>query len=400
MNILFVGKCSPLQTAKEILHKKQKNPGFQIIKFAYLVLSGLKENGANVSVISNVNAPTIGVSKEIENGIKFRYVPISKIPILCQLLNFLITFFYTLCWGIKNKTNSIIFCDIYDSNSATSGAVLAAKICNIPKCALITDMLSTTINTSTLNVNHTLFWRLFFKLRQKRMHKSLKQYDGFIFLTNNMNLIYNPLQRPYMVMEGCVDKHFIPSKNISKSSSKVIFYAGAIKAHYGLNELVQAFMTLSIPNIELHIYGDGNMVEKLKEYQQQDSRIKYFGVVSNEQIVEEEQKATLLVNPRLSHEEYVKYSFPSKTSEYMLSGTPLLTTKLCGIPEEYFPYLYTFEDETINGFAKKLSEILSLPDDCLTTKGKDAQRFILDYKNNIIQSKRIKDFFTQIINSK
>jgi glycosyltransferase involved in cell wall biosynthesis len=156
-------------------------------------------------------------------------------------------------------------------------------------------------------------------------------------------------------------------------------------------------MQISQPDIELHIYGSGKFVKKLLEYQKKDIRIKYKGVVTNEEIIVAEQEASLLVNPRYSNQEFVKYSFPSKTSEYMLSGTPVLTTKLSGIPEEYFQYLYTFDDETIEGYAHKLNEILSLPHEELKQKGLKAQEFVLKNKNNIIQSQRIELFFKTII---
>ena len=80
----------------------------------------------------------------------------------------------------------------------------------------------------------------------------------------------------------------------------------------------------------------------------------------------------------------------------MLSGTPLLTTKLPGIPKEYFDYLYTFEEETIEGFAKKMQAILALSPAELKTMGLNAQRFILEHKNNIIQTKRLIHFFKNI----
>ena len=136
---------------------------------------------------------------------------------------------------------------------------------------------------------------------------------------------------------------------------------------------------------------------KLLEYQKNDSRIKYMGIVSNEQVVAAEKQATILVNPRLSNQEFAKYSFPSKTSEYMVSGTPLVTTKLPGIPDEYFEHLYLFEEESIEGFAKKMQEILSLPYTELRQKGRDAQEFVLKNKNNIVQTKKIINFFTQNI---
>ena len=38
------------------------------------------------------------------------------------------------------------------------------------------------------------------------------------------------------------------------------------------------------------------------------------------------------VNPRQNNEEFTKYSFPSKTMEYLASGVPVVAYKLDGIP--------------------------------------------------------------------
>ena len=394
MNILFVGKCSTFQTANEILKKTGNNPGFQIIKFIDLLLTGLKSNNINVDAISNVNAPIVGKKHEINNGIRYQYISTIKIPIVCQIVYLTMSFYYTLIWGIKNKKNGILFCDTFSSSSTVSGSVFAAKLLRIPICALVTDMITTPL-TTTLNTK-SLYGRFFFSLRERKQYKSLEQYDLFIFLTKFMTEIYNPKKRPYIIMEGSVD-HTLAQHNKTqrKDNKQIVMYAGAIEAEYGFSELVQAFMTLSSPNIELHIYGSGKFVNQLQEYQKLDSRIKYMGMVSNEQVVKAEQQATLLVNPRLSHHEFAKYSFPSKTSEYMVSGTPLLTTKLPGIPDEYFEHLYVFEEESVKGFAKKMEEILSLPLKELQQKGGEAQQFVLENKNNIIQTKKIIDFFTQ-----
>ena len=256
---------------------------------------------------------------------------------------------------------------------------------------LLTDMI--TIPVTTVLNKKKWWWNFFLKQRVHNQQKALKKYDSFVFLTKQMNDIYNPLNKPFIVMEGSVDCTFTPNNQITKQQPNIIMYAGAIEAEYGFNELVQAFMKLSNPNVELHIYGAGKFVNTLIQYTHKDNRIKYMGVVNNEQIVDAEQRATLLVNPRLTHQDFVKYSFPSKTSEYMLSGTPLLTTKLPGIPNEYFDYLYTFNDETIDGMTRTMQEIISLPSEELQRKGRGAQKFVLENKNNIIQSKRLIDFF-------
>ena len=76
----------------------------------------------------------------------------------------------------------------------------------------------------------------------------------------------------------------------------------------------------------------------------------------------------------------------------MLSGTPLLTTKLPGMPKEYYPFVYLFEEESVYGFATIMDKIMSLPTQELYNKGLLARDFVFRYKNNRLQAKRIIEF--------
>ena len=122
-----------------------------------------------------------------------------------------------------------------------------------------------------------------------------------------------------------------------------------------------------------------------------------MGVASNDVVVAEELRATLLINPRPTNEDYTQYSFPSKNMEYMASGTPVLTTKLPGMPQEYYPYVYLLEDESAEGMAKALKEILSKPAEELSQKGSETKKFVMEQKNNISQAKRLLDMLITII---
>ena len=77
----------------------------------------------------------------------------------------------------------------------------------------------------------------------------------------------------------------------------------------------------------------------------------------------------------------------------MVSGTPLLTTILPGMPKEYHPYVYLFDKgETTEGYAEVLRYVLTLPDEKLQEKGMKARTWVLENKNNIKQAKRIAEF--------
>ena len=45
--------------------------------------------------------------------------------------------------------------------------------------------------------------------------------------------------------------------------------------------------------------------------------------------------------------------------EYMASGTPVLTTRLPGMPAEYYPYVEFIDEETPEGIARALKRVLS-----------------------------------------
>ena len=76
----------------------------------------------------------------------------------------------------------------------------------------------------------------------------------------------------------------------------------------------------------------------------------------------------------------------------MVSGTPVLTTMLPGMPKEYYPYVYLFDSgETTEGYLKVLNNVLSKPLDELREKGMTARNWVLNNKNHIIQTARIVD---------
>ena len=100
-------------------------------------------------------------------------------------------------------------------------------------------------------------------------------------------------------------------------------------------------------------------------------------------------KAALLVNPRPTAPEYTKYSFPSKNMEYMASGTPLLTTHLASLPDEYIPYVYLIEDESVEGIAETIKTVLLLDRRELDEKGRKAQQFVFTKKTGKMQANRI-----------
>jgi glycosyltransferase involved in cell wall biosynthesis len=109
-------------------------------------------------------------------------------------------------------------------------------------------------------------------------------------------------------------------------------------------------------------------------------------------VLRAEEKAWLLVNPRPADAEFTKYSFPSKNMEYLASGTPVLTTRLPGMPDEYYDHVLTIDGSSAEDVTTGLRDALALGPDELHRRGVRGKEFVLDQKNNVVQSRRIIEF--------
>jgi hypothetical protein len=73
----------------------------------------------------------------------------------------------------------------------------------------------------------------------------------------------------------------------------------------------------------------------------------------------------------------------------MASGTPLMTTKLIGIPRDHYPYVYFIEDETVDGVSKLIDDFFDLPQSERLRFGKEARNFVLKNNTQEVQGNRI-----------
>jgi len=224
------------------------------------------------------------------------------------------------------------------------------------------------------------------------------EYDGYIYLTEYMRDVIAP-QKPYVVMEGILNQEAEEKNDLvqKKPEPRAIMYAGRLHERYGVLNLMDAFEQLEVEHTELWLFGSGTAVEAIQDRTAKNPRIRYFGSVSRQEVLNYEKQATLLVNTRSTQEAFTEYSFPSKTIEYMVSGTPLLTTRLRGIPEEYFSYVFSIEDNEVEQLKIALEQILRMSDEDLEAKGNAARQFILEQKNAQKQSLRILEFLKGII---
>lgn len=391
MNILYVSSFCSKNKFNKLFEKSKVKPAQQAQKYHRLMVEGLFQNeGVSIKALSSVPLNrTISDERyhkreiENENGIEFEYLPFLNIPILRHIELFTTGFFNVLKWCQKNK-DGVVICDVLDISISTA-ALFASKVTKMSSVGIITDvpifLADMTMSKASIRSRLILMINTFV----------MNHFDSYVFLTEQMNELINKEQKPYVVIEGQVDINMATSNNDlrTKHEELICQYAGSLHKIYGLKILTDAFNAADIDGAELHLFGTGDFVEELKTICTEHPHIKYLGVVANDIVIKEQLKATLLINPRPTKEEYTKYSFPSKNMEYMVSGTPVLTTCLPGMPDGYRQYVYLIEDESVEGLTNTLKMLLSKTREELHQKGQEAKQFVLKDKNNVVQAGKI-----------
>lgn len=383
MHYIYVySGCSP-KKYKEYIENKGIRVQQQAQKYNQLLMEGLVQNGVTVDAISsrpiNRNVDKTFVfrnEKDTENGISYCYPAFINYPILRNISIFFGVLFKMLF--MKTQKDCTMICDAL-SIIPSFAALSACKLRGIKTVGIVTDVPCHRPNNTKIPLHEKINLAL------------MTKFDGYLLLTEQMNDIVNPKNKPYVVLEGHADISMaeVENKLENKYEKRVCLYAGTLRRVYGIENLVRGFIKADIPNTELHIYGEGDFRKNLEKLATEYSNVKYMGIAPNKVIVENELKCSLLVNPRPTDADYTKYSFPSKNMEYMASGTPILTTRLPGMPKEYNEYVYLLDEETQDGVCKKLKEIFSQPEEVLFEKGRLAKEFILKEKNNVVQARKL-----------
>ncbi|MBQ7831633.1 MAG: glycosyltransferase [Clostridia bacterium] len=233
--------------------------------------------------------------------------------------------------------------------------------------------------------------------RGNRLVALTKNFDKFILLTKYLAESLEVGDRPVEIMECIANGSQIAGKR-NETSKNVCLYAGGVGKDFGLIELADAFALL--PEAELWVCGGGNASDYLQEMSQKYSNIKYFGFVKAERVAELQNECDFLINPRRPNGGFTKYSFPSKTVEYMMTGKPVIMYKLEGVPDEYDEYLNYVTGETGGELAEELRKIFSQDYTCLAEKGEKARVFVAENKNGTIQAERLITFLQEARNER
>lgn len=404
MKILFVTGAYP-RGAEQMLIDLGKGTPLSIAAntFQWAIIEGLENNNADYNVVSYPFVPCFPFHfKKIysPNGLFeynghiigsmesfFNVSLLSEYSVKSRLKQFVKQ------WAEDNKDENQLIVLVYSPCSQFIEPLIKVKekVHNLRICAIVTD-LADDYNNPMYDLS--LYRRIINSIEVTKIKRSYKNIDSFILLTKQMEELIPEAKGRSIVIEGVC--HNI-SEFVEKQETpiKTLLYSGSLGVHTSVDHLVDAFMTINNPNYRLIICGGGDLENYVIEKSKLDSRIDYKGILPREEVLLLQKKATAVINPRLPSVSVTRYSFPSKTMEYMSSGTPFIGYKLEGIPEEYYSYYYTIDGESKKELSDTITKVLSLPQKQLNQMAKKAYIFMRDSKSAKNQVAKIITFLNK-----
>lgn len=393
-NILYISQLYHESLFGEYFENSKAALDYAANNLSRAILKGFRENDCKVDVL---NAPVIGsyplyYKKPFISGIKedgFESISYCNLiyfkrAIIRRKVNSRI-----LNWCKQSRDNRILF--FYSHTHISIIEKVKRHYPDVKVVVLIADLpeFMATDNGIITRLNNLLGGS---KPATGHLYDLV---DGYILLSAAMKDRLPIKDKPWSVVEGIYNPEH-DTIEVEKDKHKVLLYTGDLGRRYGIVDLLEAFHGINDPDYRLWICGNGDGCEDVLKYAEYDPRIIYKGMLPRTEVIKLQKKATLLVNPRKSNEEYTRYSFPSKTMEYMASGTPTLMAHLECMPKEYDEHLYYFYDETIDGLRNCIVEICNKSLSELKEKGSNASKFIMSYKMPNPQVQKILDLMNKI----
>ncbi len=377
-------------------------------KLEKMLFKGFYLNGnVNITAISVIPVRAYPGNKKIwwksnnisiAENVVLKQIPFINILIIKQIMFACGSLYETVKWWLNARKNKNKYMISYSANPPVLLPILLiCKLFGIRSVILVTEIPRFRFFDAQSSLLRACLLNIMLKV-STWLHEC---FDGYILLSEYMNEQINKNRRPYLVVEGMVDTDAVEAKEHNLETTgvlrkKVILYTGSLNKEYGLGTLIAGFKKLEIPHVELWFCGQGDYQNEIIMENSKFPQIHYLGMLPNDKVAQFQKQADFLINPRPTNGEYTKYSFPSKILEYLLTGTPVISTKLKGIPRCYNEYLNYIDDESVEGYYKKLYAILMGDYAEYKMRAQNARNFVIKKKNLQIQTEMIVRFIKKL----
>ena len=289
----------------------------------------------------------------------------------------------------KKNPDAIVLCFNLFPQVGVPMRKLQKKFPNLKTVCLLADL---PIDDNTKRKG---FSKLLRKRFDKSTWKSMSLCQKYIVLNEYVAKTYLNGQE-YIVVDGGVDETQITPYAKREKKEKNMLFCGALTEYNGVLTIMKAMEYIQDQSVVLDIYGGGYLQDEIAKIAKENNRIRFHGRIPNDEVMKKQREAWLLVNPRPVDDLIAKVTFPSKTFEYLLSGTPVLTTRLNGYGREYEDKMFFAENDTAQGLGEAAQKIANISQHMLDDMTERAYEFITTERTWRAQAKRINDFLKKV----
>ncbi len=415
MNILFLTLMYHPGAVEETARLSRSGLQNQINSYQHAFADGLKQNLAPGEALSILNALPVGVFpvhyrrlflRNRRFGVNFEEIGSLNLPLIKQRQRSRKACRAILEWTKKSPENRCLL--VYSLYLPYMQAVeMAKKKCpGLRATVIVTDLPN---ELGIASGRRGLLKRAEYAMGDRRV-ALCRAFDGFVLLTRHMAEALPVQGKKQLVMEGLIlpeapmaaeqmeqaeerAEEKTMAGTAEASALPAVLYTGTLNRELGIGELLKAFEGMG--NCQLWLCGKGDMEEEARRAAEACPNIRYFGFVSQREALSLQKKADILINPRSPQGVYTRYSFPSKTLEYMRSGKAVLCYPLEGIPAEYDEHLVYITGEGARGIQEAVASLLKQPREQREQLGGEARRFVLENKNARAQGRKLLAFLRQ-----
>lgn len=298
-------------------------------------------------------------------------------------LRMFFSFFFLLDFLIRNTKNKdkII---VYNCDPKFIFALfILRKIKNISYILQIEEMYS------SYNYKHLKGY--IYNLAEKI---GIKFADSFIICNSSM-IKYLSKGKKYIMNKGYSTWENPNYKKFAKNIQKIpiVLYSGRLDYEGGIEVFIDSLPYIE-KECEVIMTGNGQLIEKVKNYRNYNKYIKYnyLGFIESKKYKELLVQAKICVNPTREKEQFLENSFPSKIYQYLEYGNIVISSyfleinNLNGLEK----YIYTYNDDSPLEIAKLINSLID--------KNYDKSAIAMEFKNYFYnQEVSLRRFFTEIL---
>lgn len=395
MNLIYIGYLYPDTLLQELIHLKSYID-FPAHNFQTALLKGLDKEFPKTRVISAAPVSAFPKIKKWhfskqpfshrgDNTTEDVYVGLLNFPLVALLSRFL-RVRSEIRKSIRNGEHNIILS--YGLHTPFLLAVLTMRKHVEKTCIIVPDL------PQFMTGKSNPLYRFAKAIDRRIINHCLKRMDSFVLLSPHMAEMLPIEGKQAVVVDGIYGGTPHNILSTPKEKHKTILYIGKAEERTGIYDLIEAFRQIDDPNYRLWIRIYGNKKEYLNNAHERikgDPRITLLPPMSRTELLQFERKATVLVNPIRPTQTFTRYFFPSKTMEYLASGTPTIMYRLDCLSEEYDKHIHFIPEQTVQSLRDTIVSVCSQSNEERSDFGKAAEKFIMESRNPDVQAAKIAD---------